>query len=71
MASVEAIHQLHCLNLLREAAYWDYYKTRATAWEDSPKTLHLHIDHCVDLLRQKVRKDGVSPQKTVSLILSS
>ena len=43
LASVEAIHQLHCLNLLREASYWDYYKTKATAWEDSPGTLRLHI----------------------------
>ena len=46
LASVEAIHQLHCLNLLREASYWDYYKTRATAWRDSSETLRLHLGMC-------------------------
>ncbi|KAF4609846.1 hypothetical protein G7Y89_g15777 [Cudoniella acicularis] len=58
MASVEALHQLHCLDLLRQASYEDYYKDKAEAWNDSPQTLRYHIDHCIDNLRQKMMCDA-------------
>ena len=43
MASVEVLHQLHCLNILRQATYEDYYKDKAEPWEDSPQTLRYHL----------------------------
>jgi hypothetical protein len=43
MASVEVLHQLHCLNMLRQASYEDYYKDKAQAWKDSPQTLRWHF----------------------------
>lgn len=43
MASVEALHQLHCLNMLRQATYEDYYRDKAEAWQDSPQILRYHL----------------------------
>ena len=43
MASVEVLHQLHCLNMLRQATYEDYYKDKAEPWEDSPQVLRYHL----------------------------
>ena len=43
MASVEALHQLHCLNMLRKATYEDYYQDKPGPWEDSPQTLRYHL----------------------------
>ncbi|KAL8852519.1 MAG: hypothetical protein Q9221_002643 [Calogaya cf. arnoldii] len=58
MASVEALHQLHCLNMLRQATYEDFYKDKAEPWQDSPQTLRYHLDHCIDNLRQKLMCDA-------------
>jgi len=58
MASVESLHQLHCLNMLRQATYEDYYKDKAEPWKDSPKILRYHLDHCIDNLRQKLMCDA-------------
>lgn len=43
MASVEALHQLHCLNMLRQATYEDYYRDKPGPWEDSPQVLRYHL----------------------------
>ena len=43
MASVEVLHQLHCLNMLRQATYEDYYRDKAEPWQDSPQTLRYHL----------------------------
>ena len=43
MASVESLHQLHCLNMLRQASYEDYYKDKAAPWKDSPQVLRNHL----------------------------
>ncbi|KAI1192459.1 hypothetical protein F5X97DRAFT_329620 [Nemania serpens] len=58
MASVEVLHQLHCLNMLRQATYEDYYKDKAEPWKDSPQVLRYHLDHCIDNLRQKLMCDA-------------
>ncbi|XXG93753.1 hypothetical protein Hte_000002 [Hypoxylon texense] len=47
MASVEVLHQLHCLNMLRQATYEDYYKDKAEPWKDSPQTLRYHLGGCL------------------------
>jgi hypothetical protein len=43
MASVEVLHQLHCLNMLRQSTYEDYYKDKAEPWKDSPQVLRYHL----------------------------
>ncbi|KAL9108367.1 MAG: hypothetical protein Q9227_006827 [Pyrenula ochraceoflavens] len=46
MASVEVLHQLHCLNMLRQASYNEYYNDtahRADPWRDSPEVLRHHL----------------------------
>lgn len=43
MASVEALHQLHCLNMLRQATYEDFYRDKAEPWQDTPQTLRYHL----------------------------
>ncbi|KAJ5777172.1 hypothetical protein N7520_000418 [Penicillium odoratum] len=43
MGSVEVLHQLHCLNMLRQASYEDYYRDKPGPWEDSPEILRFHL----------------------------
>ncbi|KAL9115741.1 MAG: hypothetical protein Q9227_000109 [Pyrenula ochraceoflavens] len=46
MASVEVLHQLHCLNMLRQATYNDYYNDTAhmaDPWKDSSQVLRYHL----------------------------
>ena len=46
MASVEVLHQLHCLNMLRQATYETYYSSpahMAEPWTDSPQVLRYHL----------------------------
>ncbi|KAK1976219.1 hypothetical protein LZ30DRAFT_693034 [Colletotrichum cereale] len=52
-AGLEVFHQLHCLNLLRQATYADYY-SRADVGGDvatDPEELRGHVDHCIEALR--------------------
>ncbi|KAH8694008.1 hypothetical protein BGW36DRAFT_430031 [Talaromyces proteolyticus] len=58
---LEVFHQLHCVNLIRQYTYLDYYhrpENRPPAFTDSNETLRLHIDHCIDMLRQVVQCQG-------------
>ncbi|KAG2757657.1 hypothetical protein P692DRAFT_20824490 [Suillus brevipes Sb2] len=51
MATIEVIHQLHCLDMLRKASHGDkYYNDWIT--HDSPEKHRTHLDHCIDMLRQ-------------------
>ncbi|OGM44990.1 hypothetical protein ABOM_005775 [Aspergillus bombycis] len=56
IATIEVFHQLHCVNMLRKATNMDYYLSRIDEWEDG-KTLRYHLDHCIDMLRQKLMCD--------------
>ena len=51
MASVEALHQLHCLNMLRQATYEDYYRDKAEPWQDSQQTLRYHLGEASQVAR--------------------
>lgn len=42
IAGIEVFHQLHCVNMLRQATYMDYYLPRNKEWEDQ-KTLRYHL----------------------------
>ncbi|THC96955.1 hypothetical protein EYZ11_003563 [Aspergillus tanneri] len=56
IAGIEVFHQLHCVNMLRKATYMDYYLPRMDEWKDQ-QTLRYHLDHCLDMLRQKLMCD--------------
>ncbi|KAK2049015.1 hypothetical protein LZ31DRAFT_591067 [Colletotrichum somersetense] len=49
--SMDVIHSLHCLNMLRKGVYADYY-------EPPPQRgdfYFLHIDHCIEHIRQALQ----------------
>ena len=43
MAALEAVHQLHCVNLLWQVSYKEYYASRALAFRDSPAIIRMHL----------------------------
>ncbi|KAH8668671.1 hypothetical protein BX600DRAFT_510744 [Xylariales sp. PMI_506] len=53
---MEFAHQMHCLDLVRKYTYYDYYmeKQDEEAFGNPPHVLRVHIDHCIDMLRQFV-----------------
>ncbi|PYH40701.1 oxidase ustYa family protein [Aspergillus saccharolyticus JOP 1030-1] len=60
-AGIEVFHQLHCVNLVRQYTYYDYYANldnKPAEFHDSKETLRLHVDHCIDLLRQVIQCGG-------------
>ncbi|KAF7197985.1 Oxidase ustYa [Pseudocercospora fuligena] len=55
LATPDALHNLHCLNVVREALYYnyDYYRmVHLLALVQHPDDVQTHIGHCVDHLRQ-------------------
>lgn len=62
-AGVEVFHQLHCLNLLRQALYKDeYYGKKEVGGDvgdaDGHEDLFGHLDHCIEALRQNLMCHG-------------
>lgn len=54
---IDAFHQLHCLNEIRQHAYWDHYhKHKWGAYDDhTPHPLHwTHISHCINAIRENI-----------------
>ncbi|KAG2038067.1 hypothetical protein BDR03DRAFT_326585 [Suillus americanus] len=51
MATVEVIHQLHCLDMLRRVTWSDHYYHDGSMYE-SPEEFRTHVDHCIEMLRQ-------------------
>lgn len=43
LAWAEVNHQLHCLNLLRKAIYWDYYHNTTRELQREPFELYGHL----------------------------
>ncbi|KAI9803591.1 MAG: hypothetical protein M1825_001934 [Sarcosagium campestre] len=58
MASLETFHQLHCVNLIRQYTYKEYYQDRSSSFKDPPELLRTHVDHCLEMLRQKLMCDA-------------
>ncbi|KAI1636320.1 hypothetical protein F4809DRAFT_662606 [Biscogniauxia mediterranea] len=55
MVLIEVVHQLHCLNVIRMYTYREYYsrpENRPLEFTDREGTIRMHVDHCVDMLRQ-------------------
>ncbi|KAK4498488.1 hypothetical protein PRZ48_011146 [Zasmidium cellare] len=60
---MEAMHQLHCLNLLRKGQYFnhEYYSSAENlhnrpswAFRDPERNIRGHINHCIDALRERI-----------------
>ncbi|KAK7965083.1 hypothetical protein PG996_000557 [Apiospora saccharicola] len=56
--AVEVFHQLHCLNLMRQANHKTHYAPLGGDTAAPKHDLHNHIDHCIDALRQFVMCQG-------------
>ncbi|KNG80950.1 hypothetical protein ANOM_011107 [Aspergillus nomiae NRRL 13137] len=54
MVQLDVMHQIHCLNLLRKAAFADYpgYNTSVEAKDDM---WWIHLGHCTDMLLQNIQ----------------
>ncbi|KAL9597002.1 MAG: hypothetical protein Q9219_005428 [cf. Caloplaca sp. 3 TL-2023] len=57
-ATLEVFHQLHCLNFIREYTHKDYYESRSPSFTDPPSIVRTHVDHCIEMLRQKLTCDA-------------
>ena len=53
LVTLDVFHQLHCLNIIRQGAYIEYYPERRAEsdWD-------IHVDHCVDTLREVLMCHG-------------
>ncbi|PKY04377.1 hypothetical protein P168DRAFT_236385 [Aspergillus campestris IBT 28561] len=54
MVQLDVMHQIHCLNMLRKAAFADYpgYTPRMDAHD---KIWWIHLGHCTDILLQNIQ----------------
>ncbi|KAI1370368.1 hypothetical protein F4677DRAFT_451443 [Hypoxylon crocopeplum] len=60
---LEISHQMHCLNVIRQAYHREYYerpenKHWATWLNDRPITIKVHINHCFEMFRQLIMCNG-------------
>ncbi|CAK1355972.1 hypothetical protein CB0940_00363 [Cercospora beticola] len=56
-AHLEGLHHLHCLNLVRQALYYniDYYRAKGTgAFVNDEMVVQKHVSHCLDIVRQQL-----------------
>ncbi|KAL7939306.1 hypothetical protein V8C35DRAFT_5404 [Trichoderma chlorosporum] len=51
-------HSLHCLNYLRKVAYDKYYPTIRTENKTTVPSFNMHVDHCVEILRETIQCQG-------------
>ncbi|KAI7779588.1 hypothetical protein LA080_000700 [Diaporthe eres] len=49
LVGVDGFHQLHCINMMYRSLYPDYYPPK-----HSPDFHRIHMEHCIDYLRQSV-----------------
>lgn len=50
-AGIQVFHKLHCLNLLRQSTYSDYYSHTGGDIQVEHMDLRGHLDHCLEMLR--------------------
>ncbi|KAG2143189.1 hypothetical protein BD769DRAFT_1772242 [Suillus cothurnatus] len=59
MASVEVIHQLHCIDMLRRASWGEHDNSTSHEFHESPEVFwRIHLDHCIEMLRQNLMCRG-------------
>lgn len=57
LVRLDVFHSLHCLNVLRKAAFPDHYSNESVP--HAPRSwAAVHRDHCIDHLRQVVQCGG-------------
>ncbi|KAG1724443.1 uncharacterized protein EDB91DRAFT_1062841, partial [Suillus paluster] len=54
MTSMESNHMVHCLNMLRKVTWGDHYGPSGNDVHESPEYFRIHLDHCIELLRQNI-----------------
>lgn len=54
MATIEVIHQLHCINMVRQSSWGDHYTANDPDFLNSPGAWRIHLDHCIEILRQVI-----------------
>jgi len=53
---LEVFHQLHCINLLRQVTYKEYYIEVGNGnFASGPEELKMHTDHCLEILRKNIQ----------------
>ncbi|PCH36658.1 hypothetical protein WOLCODRAFT_82383, partial [Wolfiporia cocos MD-104 SS10] len=52
LVDFEISHQLHCLNMLRQHTYFDYYSQFNEDYQADPDFYRIHLDHCLEMMRQ-------------------
>jgi hypothetical protein len=58
MATIGAIHMLHCTNMLRRVSWGDHYRSSDYSINGSPEAFRTHLDHCIEMLRQDIMCRG-------------
>ncbi|KAH7069969.1 hypothetical protein BKA63DRAFT_92591 [Paraphoma chrysanthemicola] len=56
MAWLGVFHELHCIKMIRQWVYRDYYHPNLTS--DDFEELSIHADHCLDILRSAAMCHG-------------
>ncbi|KAG2148152.1 uncharacterized protein EDB93DRAFT_1250210 [Suillus bovinus] len=56
MVAVEFIHQLHCTDMLRRVSWGD--RSPGHGVYEPPEEFRVHLDHCIELLRQVIMCRG-------------
>ncbi|RDW64667.1 hypothetical protein BP6252_10318 [Coleophoma cylindrospora] len=51
---LEVFHQLHCVNLLRQVTYRDWYEDISGEFHEGQEALQKHTDHCLEILRKSI-----------------
>ncbi|KAE9363216.1 hypothetical protein N431DRAFT_475379 [Stipitochalara longipes BDJ] len=62
-AEIEAFHQLHCVNFLRQYIYRDHYNNDTglpmpSPFSDPPEVVVMHVDHCLEIMRINIMCTG-------------
>ncbi|KAM0322262.1 hypothetical protein ACHAQA_009551 [Verticillium albo-atrum] len=59
-ATFDIYHQLHCVNMLRENIFKEYYGRHPPKIDlDGPETVfEIHMSHCLDILMQAIQCSG-------------
>lgn len=63
----DMLHSLHCINALREHIDMDYYHGKGVAWLPQ-EYRRMHIDHCIEQLRQAILCHGDMTPVTLKAI---
>jgi hypothetical protein len=58
---IEVFHQLHCLNLLRQVSYWDYYSKKGGDFEEGIDGVRMHVGKNFALGLPRIHSNGKFP----------